>query len=173
VSNGKGSRYRPANGATYRSAWDRIFGLAAADDVSVAGWGGARRGAVALRAGRGVRRLRAAGGAARTTRRAEDADAPDEPGGRGERGARAHGRGVRAGAAGVGRAHGRAARHGVGTSEAAVRARITAAAFRVPGPGTARARLTRYVRGEQDTATEAAHRASPVWYLVDSERRAA
>jgi hypothetical protein len=60
-----------------------------------------------------------------------------------------------------------------GTSEAAVRERITTAAFRVPGPGTARARLTRYVRGEQDTATEAAHRASPVWYLVDRERRAA
>jgi hypothetical protein len=61
----------------------------------------------------------------------------------------------------------------LGTTPTEVRDRITAAAFRVPGPGTARARLTRYVRGEQDTATEAAHRASPVWYLVDSERRAA
>jgi hypothetical protein len=61
----------------------------------------------------------------------------------------------------------------LGTTPTEVRDRITAAAFRVPGPGTARARLTRYVRGQRDTAATHTHRTSPVWYLVDPERRAA
>lgn len=57
--------------------------------------------------------------------------------------------------------------------EADVRAQLVALAFTLPGPGTARARIVRYVRGERDAALAQLARDLPLPWLVDLGRRAA
>lgn len=54
-----------------------------------------------------------------------------------------------------------------------VRKRLARLGLRLPGPGTARARIVRCMRGERDAANRQVQRDMPLPWLVDSERRAA